>query len=74
MGVSLEQVRILSREHGLKEEYFKSALDTIRKEGLGLTRCFKNIGKYCYAFNSMQLATFPREYVPPSECCGATAS
>jgi len=48
-------------------ELFNSTLDLLRKEGLGLTRCYKNTGKYKYAFNALQIATFPRDYKPPKD-------
>lgn len=74
MGYSLEQAHILKDFHHLHSTNFNDCLEQIRIEGLGLTRCYKNIGKYCYAFNAFQLSTFPSEYRAPSSVCGATAS
>ena len=74
MGVSLEQTRILVREHGLDPNFFNQSLDKIRKEGTGLLRCYKNVSKYCYAFNAVQLSTFPREYKPPKGTYGSALS
>lgn len=74
MACSLEQTRILVAEHGLQMGDFKQTLDAIRRDGVGLVRCYKNVAKYCYAFNSLQLATFPVEYKPPKGTYGAAMS
>jgi len=74
MACSLEQTRILMAEHGLQLGDFKETLDSIRRDGVGLVRCYKNVGKYCYAFNSLQLATFPTAYKPPKGTYGAAMS
>ena len=74
MGVSLEQVRILREDHGLNQDQatFDKCLDEIRVKGMGLTRCFKNTNRRKYAFNRIQLGTFPRQYIPPNGTFGST--
>ena len=74
MGHSLEQARILLDEHDLDENFFNQTLEKIRREGTGLLRCYKNVSKYVYAFNAVQLSTFPREYKPPKGTYGTALS
>lgn len=74
MGVSLEQARILRDGYCLPDEIFEESLDKIRRDGLGLVRCYKNIGKHCYAFNPLQLSTFPRIMKPPNGTYGSAMS
>lgn len=74
MGVSLHQSRLLLNDHGLHPDMFKPTLDKIRKDGSGLIRCYKNVGREIYAFNSLQLATFPDLYKPPKGTYGSAMS
>lgn len=70
MGVSLEQIRIMKDEFELDESLASENLETIRKNGMGLIRCYKNTTKFFYAFNAVQLSTFPRDYKPPKGTYG----
>lgn len=72
MAVSLEQTNILSREFDLADTEYNKALSTFRSEGLRRYNCEKNIGAGKYAFNSLQLTTFPRLYRPPVGTYGST--
>eukprot|EP00095_Tigriopus_kingsejongensis_P011180 maker-scaffold456_size166325-snap-gene-0.28 protein:Tk11180 transcript:maker-scaffold456_size166325-snap-gene-0.28-mRNA-1 annotation:"type i inositol- -bisphosphate 4-phosphatase-like" len=65
MSATLEQVQILSREYDLAEIEYQKALDVMRAEGTRRDNVLKNIGDRRYAFNTIQLTTFPRQYRPP---------
>merc|ERR1712045_135651 len=65
MGVTLEQIQILSREYDLAEHEYQKALDAMRSEGTRIDTCEKNIGVKAYAFSTLQLTTFPYQYKAP---------
>merc|ERR1712098_51164 len=65
MAVTLEQIQILSREYDLAEHEYQKALDSMRSEGTRIENCLKNIEMDKYAFVTLQLATFPKQYRPP---------
>jgi len=65
MSATLEQVNILSREFDLAENEYQRALDAMRSEGTRRHNCLKNIDRTKYAFTTVQLATFPKQYKPP---------
>jgi len=71
MAVTLEQVNLLSREFDLADTEYQRALDTFRSEGVRRINCKKNIGVDKFAFNSLQLRTFPTGYIPPQGTYGA---
>ena len=66
MAVSLEQVRIM-KEIGLvpNDKEFEFYLEQMRRDGLGLLRCYKNTGNMAYAFNKVQMMTFPKIFKAP---------
>jgi len=72
MSATLEEVNILSREFDLADNEYQKALDTLRSDGTRRINCMKNIDVDKYAFNTLQLSTFPRQYRPPVGTYGSS--
>ena len=65
MSSTLEQCRILSLNHNLREDVFYKTLDTMRLTGTRICNAEKNIGERCYAFNRLQRMLLPADYRAP---------
>lgn len=70
MAITLEQARFLKEELKIGDGLFKQCLDDMRMHGVRRDNCKKNQDKYLYAFQKVQLMTFPKDYVPPKGSYG----
>lgn len=70
MSVTLEEVRfffhLFKLDKGVNESLFQEMLDTLRRDGVRIENVLKNIGARKYAFNRLQLLTYPKLFRPPT--------
>jgi hypothetical protein len=72
MSVTLEEMRVLAQFHGLSHFHFDETVSLVRKHGVRLEICRKNVGQPRYAFNRLQSRMIPPDYRPPAETYGST--
>ena len=70
MSVTYEMVKILQREHEIRDEIFQHVVDSLRSQGTRLICSLKNVGIPKYAFNKMQVMALPAIYRPPEGTIG----
>ncbi|EQC34473.1 hypothetical protein SDRG_07802 [Saprolegnia diclina VS20] len=73
MSVTLEQVRILHRFHGLPAYKVASTVAVMRTHGVRIENALKNTGKRQFAFNKLQRYAMPEDYRCP-ESAGGTGN
>eukprot|EP01138_Halocafeteria_seosinensis_P001185 gb/GECG01001213.1/.p1 GENE.gb/GECG01001213.1/~~gb/GECG01001213.1/.p1 ORF type:complete len:1811 (+),score=178.29 gb/GECG01001213.1/:1-5433(+) len=66
MIITLEQARILEREHGLTNHDRLSMAEFMRRHGVRRLNALKNVGNDKYAFNPFQKAFLPSDLRPPT--------
>jgi len=74
MAVSLEQTNILLNEFDLTSGEFLRSLHCMRSRGTRRENTMKNVGVDKFAFNRLQLTSFPALYRPPSGTFGNVQS
>ncbi|XP_047126100.1 inositol polyphosphate-4-phosphatase type I A isoform X1 [Hydra vulgaris] len=70
MSITLEIVKILEREHNMREDVFNKVLNSVRSQGVRLINSYKNVGLAKYAFNKVQVRALPVVYRPPEGTIG----
>lgn len=66
MAVTLEEARFIKEHCCIFGDQLTLVLDNIRRNGVRLENCRKNIGKSVYSFSPFQLHFLPKEFCPPS--------
>merc|ERR1711953_144723 len=70
MAVTLEQTRAIQYYCPLPDPHIQSIMDDMRMNGVRRENCRKNLDRYLYAFQGIQLQTFPLDYRPPKGSYG----
>uniref|UniRef100_A0AC35FF36 PH domain-containing protein n=2 Tax=Panagrolaimus sp. PS1159 TaxID=55785 RepID=A0AC35FF36_9BILA len=66
MAVTLEEARFIKEHCCIFGDQLTQVLDNIRRNGVRLENCRKNIGKSVYSFSPFQLHFLPKDFCPPS--------
>uniref|UniRef100_A0A7E4W547 PH domain-containing protein n=1 Tax=Panagrellus redivivus TaxID=6233 RepID=A0A7E4W547_PANRE len=70
MAVTLEEARFVKEHCGVCSDQLVQVTESLRKNGVRLENCRKNIGKSLYSFSPFQTHFIPKEFRPPAGTYG----
>lgn len=70
MAVTLEEGRFIKEHCSVSGDQLAKIVETLRKNGVRLENCRRNIGKNLYSFSPFQMHFLPKEFRPPAGTYG----
>lgn len=71
MAVTLEEGRFIKEHCCVSGDQLLQIIESLRRNGVRLENCRKNIGKSLYSFSPFQMHFLPKEFHPPAGTYGA---
>lgn len=70
MGITLEEGRFVKEHCSVSGDQLLQTIESLRRNGVRLENCRKNIGKSLYSFSPFQMHFLPKEFRPPTGTFG----